>query len=221
MNSSEVDTETPSLDPAVPTALPNECDVTATDEPGSDDLAESGDDHRSGAESNPEPGDAVKRNSWSRILGFGLLPLAVMILGGAAGYAKFQAGSTRDAELAATQSIQAATDGTVAMLSYNPDNVDTVLGAARDRLTGAFRDSYTTLVNDVVIPGAKQKQISATATVPAAASVSATRNHAVVTVFVDQTTIVGTDAPTDTASAVEVTLDKVGDQWLISGFEPK
>jgi Mce-associated membrane protein len=209
VTSSEVDTETPSLDPAVPTALPNEyeCDVTATDD------AES--------ESNPEAGDVVKRISWPRILGFGLLPLAVIILGGAAGYVKFQDGSTREAELAATQSVQAATAGTVAMLSYKPDNVDAVLGAARDRLAGAFRDSYTTLVNDVVTPGAKQKQISATATVPAAASVSATRNHAVVTVFVDQTTIVGTDAPTDTASAIEVTLDKVGDKWLISGFEPK
>ena len=49
----------------------------------------------------------------------------------------------------------------------------TELHAARDLLTGDFRDSYTSLTNDVVIPGAKQKQISAVATVPAAASVSA------------------------------------------------
>lgn len=72
----------------------------------------------------------------------------------------------------------------------------------------------------MVIPGAKKDHISAIATVPAAASVSATPNHAVTLVFVDQTVTVGNDAPTDTASTVRVTLDKVGGHWLISGFDP-
>ncbi len=40
-------------------------------------------------------------------------------------------------------------------------------------------------------------------------------------VFVDQTTTVGKDAPTETDSVVQVSLDKVGSHWLISGFEPK
>ena len=83
-----------------------------------------------------------------------------------------------------------------------------------------FRDSYTSLTNDVVIPGAKQKQISAVATVPAVASVSADPRHAVVLVFVNQTVIVGQDAPTDTASSVRVTMDKAGGRWLISKFDP-
>jgi Mce-associated membrane protein len=116
--------------------------------------------------------------------------------------------------------VQAATDSTIKILSYRPDTVDRDLGAARDRLTGTFLDAYTSLTNDVVIPGAKQKQISAVATVPAAASVSATQNHAVVLVFVNQTIIVGNDAPSSTASNVKVTLDKQGDRWLISGFDP-
>ena len=88
------------------------------------------------------------------------------------------------------------------MLSYRPDSVDKDLAAARDRLTGNFRDSYTSLTNDVVIPGAKQQHISAVATVPAAASISADENHSVVMVFVDQTITVGNDPPTGTASAV-------------------
>jgi Mce-associated membrane protein len=58
------------------------------------------------------------------------------------------------------------------------------------------------------------------ATVPAVASVSAKPNQAVVLVFVNQTVIVGQDAPTDTASSVRVTLDKVGDRWLIAKFDP-
>ena len=99
-------------------------------------------------------------------------------------------------------------------------SVEKDLGAARDRLTGTFLDAYTQLVNTVVIPGAKEKKISALATVPAAASVSAKPDHAVVLLFVDQTVTVGADAPTQTTSSVRVTLDKVGDRWLISAFEP-
>ncbi|MGH3641761.1 MAG: hypothetical protein ACRDUX_22345, partial [Mycobacterium sp.] len=87
-------------------------------------------------------------------------------------------------------------------------------------LTGEFRDSYTSLIDGVVIPGAKQQQISAVATVPRAGSVSADPKHAVVLVFVNQTVVVGTGAPSSTASSVSVTLDKVGDKWLISEFTP-
>ncbi len=78
----------------------------------------------------------------------------------------------------------------------------------------------TVATHDVVIPGAKQRQISAVATVPAAASVSATANHAVVLVFVNQSTIIGNDPPSDSTSSVRVTLEKVHDRWLISQFDP-
>jgi Mce-associated membrane protein len=87
-------------------------------------------------------------------------------------------------------------------------------------LTGEFKDSYTSLIHDVVIPGAKEKQISAVANVPAAASVSASENHAVVLVFVNQATTIGQDPPTNTASSVRVTLDKIAGRWLISQFHP-
>jgi Mce-associated membrane protein len=126
----------------------------------------------------------------------------------------------RDSDLAGDESLQVAKDSTVALLSYKPDTVEQQLTAARDRLTGEFRDQYTQLTTNVVIPGAKQKQISAVANVPAAASVSANPGHAVALLFVNQTVTVGAGAPTDTASSVRITLDKVGDRWLISEFEP-
>lgn len=156
----------------------------------------------------------------ARIFAYGILPAAALLLAAAAGYLKWIDGTARDAEMASAQSVQAATDSTVAMLSYRPDTVESNLSAARDRMTGAFRDSYTALTHDVVMPGAKQRQISAVATVPTAASVSATATHAVVLVFVNQTMVVGNDPPTDTASSVKVTLDKVHDRWLISQFDP-
>jgi Mce-associated membrane protein len=160
------------------------------------------------------------RFSWTRVVAFGILPGVALILALGAGYAKWRNASVRDAQVAGIEAVQTAKDGTVALLAYRPDTVEKDLTAARDRLTGAFRDSYTSLTDDVVIPGAKQKLISAAASVPAAALVSASDTHSVVLVFVDQTTTLGSDAPTNTASSVRVTLDKINGRWLISGFDP-
>jgi hypothetical protein len=52
-------------------------------------------------------------------------------------------------------------------------------------LTGQFRDSYTQLINNVVIPGAKEKKITSTAQVAAAAVESLTRDKASMLVFVN------------------------------------
>ncbi|MDT5244135.1 MAG: Mce-associated rane protein [Mycobacterium sp.] len=172
------------------------------------------------ASESAEPEKPKRRIQWARVFAFGVLPAVALILALGAGYLKWMDNSVRDSENARDASVQAAKDSTTALLSYKPDTVEQQLNAARDLLTGEFRDSYTSLTNDVVIPGAKQKQIAAVATVPAAASVSAKPNHAVVLVFVNQTVIVGQGAPTDTASSVRVTLDKVGDRWLISKFDP-
>jgi Mce-associated membrane protein len=161
-----------------------------------------------------------RRVKWSRVLVFGVLPVLALLIAAAAGFLKWQDAWIRNSGAAAIESVAAAKESTVALLSYQPDNVEKDLGAARDRLTGKFKDSYRQLVQDVVIPGAKKDHISAIATVPAAASVSATPNHAVALVYVNQTVTVGNDAPADTSSTVRVTLDKIGNRWLISSFDP-
>ncbi len=166
------------------------------------------------------PAERGARFSWTRLLAYGVLPALALVLALGAGYLKWQNGSARESRTAAEQSVQAATDSTIALLSYRPDTVDRDLTAAADRLTGTFHDEYTQLVSTVVAPGAKQQHISALVTVPVAASVSATETHAVVLVFVNQATTIGNDSPTQTTSSVRVTLDKVHDRWLISQFDP-
>ena len=157
-----------------------------------------------------EPDKPKRQVNWSRVVAYGVLPGLAMVLAMAAGFLKWQDNSVRSSEIARIESVQAAKDTTIQMLSYKPDSVEQQLNDARALLTGDFRDQYTSLINDVVIPGAKEKQITAVASVPegGAASVSAEPNHAVVLVFVNQTVVVGQDAPTDTASSVRVTLDK-------------
>ncbi len=163
---------------------------------------------------------AARRIHWSRVIAYALLPGLLLLLACGAGFLKWQDASLRDAAVARTESVQAATGGTIALLTYRPDTVQRDLEAARGGLTGTFLSAYTQLTHDVVIPGAQQKQISAVATVPGAASVSASASHAVVLLFVNQTIIVGQDTPTNTASSVRVTLDKIDGRWLISQFDP-
>lgn len=153
-------------------------------------------------------------------IAFALLSGTAMLLAGAAGYLKWYDDSIRAAQAAQTESVKAATETTVKMLSYRPDTVENDLAAARDQLTGAFRDSYTQLTNDVVIPGSKEKRISAVATVAAASSVSASGDHAVVLVFINQSIVVGDDPPSNTSSSARVTLDKVDQRWLMSDLTP-
>ena len=167
-----------------------------------------------------KPAKPKRETNWPRIVAFTLLPALAFVLAMGAGALKFLDSGVRDSDVARDKSMQAAKDSTVALLSYKPDSVEQQLTAARDRLTGEFRDQYTDLTNNVVIPGAKEKQISAVASVPAAASVSANPGEAVVLLFVNQTVTVGNGVPTDTASSVRITLDKIGDRWLISKFEP-
>ena len=161
-----------------------------------------------------------RRIRWSRVIAYRLLPGLALLLACAAVFLKWQDASVHDTAAARAQSVQAATEGTIALLSYRPDTVQQDLEAARSRLTGSFLNAYTSLTPEVVIPGAKHKQISAVASVPAAASMSATADHAVVLLFVNQSVIVGQDAPTSTASSVRVTLDKIDGHWLISKFDP-
>lgn len=161
-----------------------------------------------------------RRVHWLRLLGFGLLPAVALLLTVAVAYLKWVDSSVRDAQLAGVEAVRAASGGTVALLSYKPDTVEKDLTAATGLLTGQFRDAYSSLTRDVVIPGSTQQGISATAAVPAAAVVSATPSKAVVLVFVNQTTTIGTSPPTDTASTVRVALDNVDGRWLIAQFDP-
>ncbi len=160
------------------------------------------------------------RVGWSRVVAYALLPAMALLIASAAGYLKWQQATLREDLTAHPQSVQAAVDGTVALLSYRSETVDKDLEAAKSRMTGKFLDAYTSLTRDVVIPGAKQKQISAKATVAAAALTSETARHAAVLLFVDQTVVIGQSAPSNTASSVRVSLDKIDGRWLISQFDP-
>lgn len=169
-----------------------------------------------------EPTPSADRNAWLPAIAAArvLLPAVALVLTLGAAWLRWNLAVDGEIRSASIESVHAASQVTVSLLSYRSATADTDLHAAETRLTGTFREAYRSLIDEVVIPGAKQKQITSTATIPAASLVSVSQNRSVVLVFVDQTITVGSDPPTQSASSIRVTLDKVDGRWLISDFAP-
>ncbi len=172
------------------------------------------------ADAGIRPAAGRRRIGRAAVLAYGLLPALALTLALAAGYLKWQESTVRGAERAQAESLQAAEHAVPALLSYRPDTAEQELAAAQDLLTGDFKAEYTRLTAEVVIPAARQQLITAVASVPAAASVSATSDQAVALVLVNQTVTIGADAPTDTASSIRVSMQKIDGRWLVSDFTP-
>lgn len=212
-------------DPDEKTAVEPESGAVEIDEPSAPvEVADAGEAEADVVAAEDAPVEAAPPAkggiAWAKVLAFGVLPVLAVLLAAGVGWLAFTNITASRVDEASAQAIQTAKDSTIALLSYNPDTVEQQLTDARGLLTGEFKDSYTSLTNDVVIPGAKEQRISAVATVPAAASVSTETDDAVVLVFVNQTVVVGDTQPTATLSSVRVTLENVDGKWLISKFDP-
>ena len=151
-----------------------------------------------------------------------LVSLAAAAVALAGGLWYFEYRADRDTDAAAVKSaISAATDGTIAVLSYSPDTLDRDFSAAESRLTGDFLSYYSRFTEQIVTPAAKQKSVHTSAVVLRAAVTELRPESAVVLVFVNQSTA-SKDRPQATlaSSSVLVTLTKASGKWLISSFDP-
>jgi len=122
---------------------------------------------------------------------------------------------------ATAEVIQAATDGTIAVLTYKPDTIDADLAAAQSHLTGEFLTYYTDFGNDILKPATRDREVVTEAAVVGAADTQIGPDAATVLVFVNQQTVSSDrPEPAQSASSVLVDLTKVDGRWLISAFEP-
>src|ERR1700728_1612117 len=124
-------------------------------------------------------------------------------------------------DAAAQRVIRAASDGTVAALSYSSESMDRDFAKARSHLTGDFLAYYDKFTKEIVIPTVQQKHLTQTTAVVRAAVSELGPDSAVVFVFLNETTT-GKDKPQPliTPSAVRITLTKVGGSWLVSKLDP-
>ena len=122
---------------------------------------------------------------------------------------------------AARSAVDAARDGTVALLSYKPDTLNEDFAAAKSHLTGDFLNYYDQFTKQVVTPAATEKKLNTTAQVVGAAPSELHPNSAVVLLFVNQATV-SKDRPDPAmaSSSVLVSLIKVHGTWLITKFQP-
>lgn len=117
--------------------------------------------------------------------------------------------------------LDAATSGTVALLSYSPESLDADFAAAKSRLTGDFLSYYTQFTEQIVTPAAKEKQVKTAASVVRSGVSQMAPDKAEVLVFINQTTT-SKENPDGAfaASSVRVGLQKIDGSWLIESFDP-
>ncbi len=164
----------------------------------------------------------AKKRSSGKILPAVLALLVVASLGLLGGLYWFSYRPDRASDAAANKAaISAASEGTVAVLSYSPDTLDRDFSSAKSHLTGDFLSYYDQFTQQIVAPAAKQKSVKTTAVVLHAAVSELRPDSAVVLLFVNQSTqSKDRPEPTFTNSSVSVTLSKANGKWLISSFNP-
>jgi Mce-associated membrane protein len=117
--------------------------------------------------------------------------------------------------------LAAAATGTTSLLSYSPQTLDKDFATAKTHLTGDFLNYYTQFTHDIVTPAAKQKSVKTSAAIVQSAVAEMHPDAAVVLVYLNQTTTSQENPDGSfTASSVKVGMKKVGDDWLISSFDP-
>lgn len=122
---------------------------------------------------------------------------------------------------AAKNAISAASEGTVAILSYSPETLDHDFSNAKSHLTGDFLNYYNQFTSQIVAPAAKQRSVKTTAVVLRAALSEFRADSATVLLFVNQSTqSKDRPEPTYTSSSVVLNMTKSDGKWLISSFNP-
>jgi Mce-associated membrane protein len=173
-----------------------------------------------------EPSDSIARRSVRTVrarVGVILLAAALVASAGVAAWLYFnQYRPDSETDAAASHvALDAAKNGTIALLSYSPETLDKDFAAAKSHLTGDFLSYYTQFTEQIVTPAAKQKSVKTTASVVRAAVSELHPDSAVVLVFINQNTT-SKENPDGAfaASSVKVGMKKIDGTWLISSFDP-
>jgi Mce-associated membrane protein len=152
-----------------------------------------------------------------------VLVLLLLISGGVATWLYFkQYRPDQQTDAGVKQTVAAAaSDGTVALLSYSSDSLDKDFAAARSHLAGDFLSYYDQFSQQSVAPVAKQKSMKTAAHVSGAAVTELRPDSATVLVFVDQsTTTKDSPQPSLAVSSVLVHMNRINGTWLITKFTP-
>lgn len=189
-----------------------------------DDTGSAGTSAGSADEPMQAPGLAARSKAvliarWKTFVLAAVLSATVVLVGVL--YATVHRSDRQSGAVAAQSAIDAASSGTVALLSYAPETLDRDMERARALMTGGFLTYYGKFTHDVVAPAVRAKGIKASAQVLSAALMEIRANEAKVLVFLNQETV-SRDRPEPalTASSVVVSLTKTDNEWRVSALDP-
>ncbi|MFC7451005.1 hypothetical protein [Rhodococcus daqingensis] len=124
-------------------------------------------------------------------------------------------------ESARGEALAAAPGYIEALLSYDAATVDADLDEAARGATGEFAGRFREFAANTVAPESKRQGLSTRARIAEAGYVSGDADRARLLVFIDQiTTSTQSPAPTSTSSRVLVSMERVGDNWLVAEMTP-
>lgn len=218
-------------DDAAKTAAPeDEPTLDASDETAEITESETAEDPKADDDSEKENKPARRETGGRRLVGAARRNLGIIVVAAAlvisavlaTGLYLLQYKPDQETNAAAANvALEAAKNGTVALLSYSPESLDKDFANAKSNLTGDFLSYYTQFTEQIVTPAAKEKQVKTVAVVVRAAVAEIHRDSAVVLVFINQTTT-SKENPDGAfaASSVKVGMKKVDGRWLISAFDP-
>ncbi|ARR83260.1 hypothetical protein MOTT27_02439 [Mycobacterium intracellulare subsp. yongonense] len=160
---------------------------------------------------------------WAAVVALCVATLAAALVGGWQVQVKSrQLPPVADQPAERQAAVQAASSGTVKILSYSPDTLDQDFSAAEEMLAGDFLAYYKQFTAEIVKPAALEKRLTTTATVLRAGVESLTSENASILIFVNQTTTSREKtSPSIASSSVRVSLNKVNGTWRIVKFDPQ
>lgn len=145
------------------------------------------------------------------------LAVATVVLLGVTTWGAVELRDRRLVAAARVDALAAARSAAVDLLSYDFRRLDADFERGRRHVTGRFAEEYATTTEKTVRPTATRYQAVVEATLVDAGVRSATRDRAIVIVFVNQTSRnTRLVAPQIDQNRVRLTLTRVGEAWLVS-----
>lgn len=128
----------------------------------------------------------------------------------------------RHAVTAARQDAQdAGTREAIQLLSYDYRNLEQTMAQRMDLVTGQFQDRYRSMVQDQILPVARNQQVATTASVVASSVVGGDTDQVTLLLFLNQSsTAPSLQQPLLTGSRVEMTLENHDGRWLTADLKP-
>jgi Mce-associated membrane protein len=148
------------------------------------------------------------------------LAVAVLFVAAAAAIVTVTVPSDQAVADATTEARSAAERAVVPILSYDAAHLDESKAAAEAYLTGGYRKEYDKLFDGVIAPNAPSTATRVTAKLVRSGVARADSDRVQVFLLVDQTRTNKSDRqPVVYKNWVTVTMERVGDDWLVSGMD--